>query len=472
MGHEIVGKTPGNQAHEVVFVVNMKNADKLADKVHEVSDPSSDKYLQHWSKTQVDDFIRNEESTQAVKDFIKAANLVYHEEKNNGGAEIYLYATGSVDTLETLLKADFHDYRHKQRGTVYTRSLDMTMPSALESHVFCILNVKDFNPAFISGPKTPNLPLSGNIGSPPSPYIGDNDYPRPARPSGQPENPNAPYIVANWLNSYLGISDRLSEKDFKENVDLDVSLMVFESDDENYQPLALSSYISRNSLVAGKVEIAGLPGYNVSNFLAGCGEEGRCAEANLDVQMVAAIAQGVKIIYYSENVNATFLSQWSIDVATMESPPDVVSISYGAPEIFIYGNQAMTVIENNVLIMNLRGVSVFASSGDLGAPTHVSVVFNQSTQAEACAGGYQVNIPSSYPFVTAAGGTMGPGANYGAVTSSIAGKGVITSGGGFSILYNSTSCQKDSIAEYLKKHTPPSRPRGEPRLVGGIESGF
>ena len=112
MGHEIVGKTPGNQAHEVVFVVNMKNADKLADKVHEVSDPSSDKYLQHWSKTQVDDFIRNEESTQAVKDFIKAANLVYHEEKNNGGAEIYLYATGSVDTLETLLKADFHDYRH------------------------------------------------------------------------------------------------------------------------------------------------------------------------------------------------------------------------------------------------------------------------------------------------------------------------------------------------------------------------
>lgn len=64
---------------------------------------------------------------------------------------------------------------------------------------------------------------------------------------------------------------------------------------------------------------------------------------------------------------------------------------------------------------------------------------------------------------------MGPGANYGAVTSSIAGNGSITSGGGFSILYNSTSSQKNAIAEYLKQRTPPPGPGASPELLAKLK---
>ena len=143
--HEMVAKTPAKKIHEVIFVVKMRNLDKLDDKVREVSDPTSDKYLQHWSKKEVDDFVRNPESSQKVKEFILANGLTYQEDKTDG-AEIYLHAQGTIDTLETLFEAKFHDYRHEYEKNVYSRSLDMTMHSSLKDHVTCIMNMVDFNP--------------------------------------------------------------------------------------------------------------------------------------------------------------------------------------------------------------------------------------------------------------------------------------------------------------------------------------
>ena len=113
---------------------------------------------------------------------------------------------------------------------------------------------------------------------------------------------------------------------------------------------------------------------------------------------------------YFESDQVPFLSEWSIFVATMVSIPDVVSISYGAPEIYL-NQDVLRVVDKNFQIMALRGTTVFASSGDDGASSSLSTSLNQSTAAESCNVGYMPQWPSSAPYVTAVGATQGPEAD-------------------------------------------------------------
>ena len=127
----------------------------LFDKAREVSDPESAKYLKHWSKKEVDDFISNPEGTQAVREFLRVnPGLVEMTEKaSSGGAEIYLHVQGTIGHFEALFEAEFYDWRHTQQQTVYSRSEAMKIPASLEDHLEAVLYVADFNPPFITRTK-------------------------------------------------------------------------------------------------------------------------------------------------------------------------------------------------------------------------------------------------------------------------------------------------------------------------------
>jgi len=112
------------------------------------------------------------------------------------------------------------------------------------------------------------------------------------------------------------------------------------------------------------------------------------------------------------------------------------------------------------------------SSGDFGALTRLSTSFNQKTASEQCASGYAVNLPASFPYVTAVGGTMGPESNYAAVTCNILGGSSITSAGGFSVIFNQTWYQHEATSKYVKSNIPPPGPGFDYELYDEMNSTF
>lgn len=93
-----------------------------------------------------------------------------------------------------------------------------------------------------------------------------------------------------------------------------------------------------------------------------------------------------------------FMLEWITAVAAMQSPPHVLSISYGADEDYITESYANSF---NIVAMQLgvMGVTIVASSGDDGA-------ISQSARSNPLGCRYAASFPASSPYVTAVGGTM------------------------------------------------------------------
>jgi len=132
-------------------------------------------------------------------------------------------------------------------------------------------------------------------------------------------------------------------------------------------------------------------------------------EASLDIQYQTGVNHDSELYYVSVS---EWLYQFANELYLSKDPPKVVSISYGwaewdqcDPSVFpncnITGNSQSYARRTNTEFMklSLRGVSLFASSGDAGAPGRTS---------EQCDPEKPLNpaFPASSPWVTAVGGTI------------------------------------------------------------------
>ena len=127
-------------------------------------------------------------------------------------------------------------------------------------------------------------------------------------------------------------------------------------------------------------------------------------------------------------------------------------ISYGEPE---HGLTQGTISQFDVEAakLGLMGVTIFASSGDQGAPGTYAY-----ENKDHC--GYFPQWPASSPYITAVGATMGPESFLSesvCTTASTAANGnmgsAITSGGGFSNLYKRPAWQNTVVETYLSTNT-------------------
>merc|ERR1712166_1095353 len=86
-----------------------------------------------------------------------------------------------------------------------------------------------------------------------------------------------------------------------------------------------------------------------------------CAEANLDVQYMLAMAPGSPMVYSYDASRGPVFEDWIVALSANPSPPSINSISYGAPETQI---EASTLNSFNTEAMKLgvQGVSIFVSS--------------------------------------------------------------------------------------------------------------
>ena len=190
----------------------------------------------------------------------------------------------------------------------------------------------------------------------------------------------------------------------------------------------------------------GLPVQGVSTFIGDgvhsngvCSTESNCGEANLDVQYLMAVAPNTPTTYWYSSEGTSY-DDWITSVAQAESIPDVISISYGAIESEL-GSSTLNAFNTEALKLGAQGVTIVVSSGDDGVAN-----FMRPSRRGAC--GYNPSFPASSPYVLAVGATQG--AEKAAPRSSVTQTGAsITSGGGFSAVFDQPSYQSAAVSSCL-----------------------
>jgi kumamolisin len=124
-------------------------------------------------------------------------------------------------------------------------------------------------------------------------------------------------------------------------------------------------------------------------------DNGATFENTIDVQQIGACCPSSNltiILYIAPNSFAQFNSLVSYILNTTPYKPSVISISWGAPEIY-YSSSLKTSMNNLFMSAVNQGINVCAATGDFGSNNGVGGT------------GSYVDFPASSPYVIACGGT-------------------------------------------------------------------
>jgi kumamolisin len=125
-------------------------------------------------------------------------------------------------------------------------------------------------------------------------------------------------------------------------------------------------------------------------------------ETTLDVEQSGGLAPGAKMrVYIGPNAGNGFLETFA--TALDEDMVDVLSASWGSPEIFYDGDPSLALMHNVFKQAAVQGIPVIAASGDSGAYD-----INRNFPYPDCSTVLTVDYPAADPYVLAAGGTSLP----------------------------------------------------------------
>ena len=133
----------------------------------------------------------------------------------------------------------------------------------------------------------------------------------------------------------------------------------------------------------------------------GPGSEG-AGETTLDVEQSGGLAPGANIrVYVAPNTSAGFIQVFSKPI--QENLVDVLSISWGSPEIFYDPAVDLPAFEALFKQAAMQGIPIIAAAGDAGA-----FDINRDYTYPDCTTQLTVDFPASSPNILAAGGTTLP----------------------------------------------------------------
>ena len=301
---------------------------------------------------------------------------------------------------------------------------NITIPDEIAEHVMLVYNVR-FCHAFLNQHPRPQ----------PEPLARE-----PFRMESTPEVEFNGYVTPSLINKVYGLTSNTGSSS--------CTHAIYSAIGQYWSSADLNSFTT----------LFGLPTANVAELLSGgtgsrlshtqcAASVDNCAESNLDLQYIYAMCQGPALTNWYDYANDMFTS-WITSVANTASPPMVISISYGMSETQIaadyYAIYLLQQFDIEAQKLGLMGTSILVSSGDHGS---IGLLFSNG---DGC--GYDASWPASSPYVTAVGATMGPEAgshtSYIESVCSATGGSVITSGGGFSIIYSRPSWQS-AATSYL-----------------------
>uniref|UniRef100_A0A6U6N1U4 subtilisin n=1 Tax=Zooxanthella nutricula TaxID=1333877 RepID=A0A6U6N1U4_9DINO len=403
-GWSVARRCNGSELHELAFAVRQRGLESLRAAVAELTDPASPKYRQWLSHAEVRTIVENQENARGAKAALLSSHpgiSIVHESEEG---EV-VSAQAPIAVWEQLLSTEFHEYAHGERRETVRRAADYMLPDNLNPFVDAVLGAVDFEA--IRPKSIPGVPSSQEMSSSDhqfgfatfkdlaetkggvvSPKLLQRTYglPPPAdRGSAMALEDAAPWqVVFGTLGQYWSPSDRATfERQFS---------------------IPEDNYVRQ---MHGELE-----GNSKSGDAECRSDPNNCAEANLDVQYMMGVSPWAKIGYwYTPEAKASgmaaFLNDFMATFVNADKCPDVISISYGMPEVSVT-KMAWMLFELSAMKLTARGVTLLAASGDDGA---ASFLARKKLNGETCwfvpLIGLQVVWPASSEWVTSVGATMG-----------------------------------------------------------------
>lgn len=396
-GITLLRDTHGDKSlrHQVIFAVQQKNLDSLTDILIDVSSPSSANYGKHWTRAQIAELTSNPLAASEVSAFLETHDIEVIAVSRHHN---YITASATLAQWEVFFRTEFHVFHDKVHELFVFRALEHSLPSPLAQHVMGVFGVSDYFVDLSGSAKGLSGAMQGDTGAMSllEAFAASNQQPTAV---GQPwclNNNNAAGELLftlcgtypQLLYAFYGVSDPIGSSL--------TSQAIFGSLDQSFSPTDLRQFQMGFNL-STQPTVAAYNGhvYNNACFVSIQG----CNEASLDVQYVMAMAQGVPTYYdyVAQSKDNAFL-KWIMEVADMETPADVVSISYSAIEQY-QSQSTLNSFNVEAQKLGIAGVTIIVASGDNGAP-------GSPAYQDASKCGYSPTFPSVSPFVTSVGGTQ------------------------------------------------------------------
>lgn len=398
------GWTRGPRAHpetplDALIFVRQTNLDVLESELYAVSDPRSERYGKHLSLDEVNRLVAP--ATESIVTVL--AWLQFHgidtasQVRSNGNADTLRFTT-DVRTMEAMLGAEYHIYKHTETGSIAVRTHERySLPEEVHRHIDIV------------GPtvRFPSMWSASIVEQEVAPEAM-------VTPSLLRQLYSVGPVSAQSATGVQGVASFLGQ--FMSQADLQTFYSKYDSEAEGRTPTIIGPNQESN------------PG----------------VEASLDIQYLTALGNNVTTQFWSTpgeqpgNPGSEPFLVWLANVGNATNAPQTFSASYGDNENTVVPSYAQRA---NVEFQKAgaRGISLMFSSGDGGVgggqPTFCST--------------FIPTFPAASPYVTAVGGTDSGSPEQSASLSS----------GGFSNYWPRPSYQTTAVDQYFKVATnlPPAK---------------
>lgn len=311
----------GDVSHEVIFSVK-QNLDELKTLVEDVSNPFSANYGKHLKRAELNSMTAIPESFQHVMAYLKFHDI--QVVKVSAHSE-YITASAPISKWEELFATEFYSFEMESLSSPLIRAEHYSLPENLHAHVQSVF-------------KTVQFPL-------PKRDVQRDVVSKIKSFSTFPGALESGYVTPQLLYDTYDIRSTAGSALASQGV--------YETQQEAYSPSDLRLFQNTFGLPRDNITDTGV--YNDDDACSNYS----CFEGNLDVQYITAVASGVPT-YYSYDDSDDFLLTWASEMAEMEDPPKVLSISWGGPEFF-YSSDYIDLFNTQALkLASLGGMLAFS----------------------------------------------------------------------------------------------------------------
>ena len=371
--------------------LNTGHSAELAQYASGVGDKNSPYYHQYLTPSQVAQYF-GASSTQisAVEAQLRSAGLSVDSVSSD---RMFISASATVAQAQHAFGVTIAGYAAAGRG-FYANTTAPTLPSSIAGDVanvaglddaaYAVPNIEASGKHVVTGGLSAGKGASPNIGATPD-YAVTGCAEMEQLLSEDNLTNGVDYYSDDALSNIYGMTPVVNAG----NDGGGVTVAVLEL--ENYDPTGVAELDScyGHSTSVSEIKVDGGPGNAAANLDTGEGEE-----SALDIETIANLAPGVKIIdYAAPNSAAGVVADYQTMVS--QNTAQVISTSWGLCEP---DGESSTIQQENTIFQQaaVQGQTVVAASGDQG-----------DTECFGHDGSSQLEVqdPSSQPFVTAVGGT-------------------------------------------------------------------
>lgn len=362
--------------HQVVFMIKQRNMEELTRILHDVSDPQSPNYGQHWTREEVVHFTSNPEARDAVVSYLNINGATVLSE-TLGGEMIEAEAT--IMIWERILDTKyftFHQTHADGRVREVIAAESYSIPLELDKHV-------------VGVSRTIDVPISSDrVASIPRKIIKRN------------KNNLSKWSAADWTQFNSEETGVLTPRKLRLYYNMTLTTQgnikstqaVFAANGQKFSPANLLHF--QKKYMSLSIQPVNLTIGNYSSDGYSWAHPDDTSEANLDIQWLKTTSPRSPTTFWHFDGNFDeFLQQ----VANLIKPPLVITISYGQDELSL---PAYIMGQFNVQAIKLgaMGVTICVASGDDGANSWVA-------RSDSTKCGYRPHFPASSPYVVSVGST-------------------------------------------------------------------